>query len=135
MKLIEFNWQPTDRQLRQFGAISLVALPLVGWLWGVSTVAIAVLASVGLLIAALGYVIPKSIQPLFVFLMAIATPIGMVIGELAMIMIYFGMFVPLAVCFRLIGRDVLDRKIDRAAKTYWQPKKQPQSVASYYRQS
>ena len=33
MKLVEINWNPTDRQLRQFGMIALVALPALGWLW------------------------------------------------------------------------------------------------------
>ena len=41
MKLIEINWQPTDRQLRQFGVICLVALPALGWLWGGGTTIVA----------------------------------------------------------------------------------------------
>ena len=33
MKLVEVNWSPTDRQLRQFGTAALIALPLAAWWW------------------------------------------------------------------------------------------------------
>ena len=135
MKLLDFNWNPTDRQLRQFGVISLFALPLIGWLWGATGITLAAIALAGLLLAVVGFVLPKLIQPLFVGLMVIATPIGLVIGELSMIMIYFGMFLPLGIVFRLMGRDALKLKLDRNASSYWNAKKQPANVASYYRQS
>ena len=47
MRLIEFDWNPTDRQLRQFGVIALVVLPALGWLWGASGTVLATLASTG----------------------------------------------------------------------------------------
>ncbi len=135
MKLLEFNFHPTDRQLRQFGVISLFAVPLIGWLWGAGGSVLAGLALAGIAIAAAGFLLPKLILPIFVALMIVATPIGLVVGELAMILIFFGMFFPLGLFFRLIGRDALALKIDRDASSYWSAKKQPQSVASYYRQS
>jgi hypothetical protein len=33
MKLVEINWKPSDRQLRQFGWMALAGLPLAGWLF------------------------------------------------------------------------------------------------------
>ncbi len=135
MKLFELNWNPTARQLRQFGVISLFALPLVGWLWGAGGSVLAALGLGGLVFAAAGFVFPKLLKPIFVALMVLATPIGIVIGELAMMMIYFGMFLPLGLFFRLVGRDALLLKLDREAKTYWSAKKQPGSARSYYRQS
>lgn len=135
MKLLDFNWNPTDRQLRQFSAIAMFAMPLVGWLWGATGTTLAAIAGVGVLLAVVGFVVPKLIQPLFVALMVIATPVGLVIGELSMILIFFGMFLPLGLVFRLMGRDALNLKIDRNATSYWHAKKQPENVASYYRQS
>ena len=35
--------------------------------------------------------------------------------------------------FGFFGRDPLQLKIDRDASTYWQPKKQPRDVRSYFR--
>jgi hypothetical protein len=80
-------------------------------------------------------VAPKLAKPIFIGLMLVATPIGLVIGELAMISIYFGMFLPIGLFFRLIGRDALALKLDRNANSYWSAKKQPNGVRSYYRQS
>lgn len=135
MSLVEINWHPTDRQLRQFGWIGLVALPAIGWLWGAGATTIIALAAMGGLLAAAGQFFPAGLKPLFLALTVLATPIGMVVGELAMLMIYFLVFVPFGVVFKLLKRDALQRNFDRNLATYWQPKKAPSDVASYYRQS
>ena len=135
MKLVEINWHPTHRQLRQFGAICIVALPVVGWFWGGGTTIVILLAAIGLALALAGLAVPQSLKPIFLFLMIVATPIGMVIGELAMLMIYFGVFLPIGLAFRIAKRDALQRTLDQQKTTYWQPKKQPANVASYYRRS
>ena len=135
MKLIAINWHPNDRQLRQFGIICLVALPLVGWIWGAGSSTLGVLAGIGLLLAVAGIVKPRILAPLFLGLTLVATPIGMVLGELAMLLIYFTIFLPIGLAFRLLKRDALRLKIDRDTASYWQAKKQPKNMASYYRQS
>ncbi len=135
MKLIEANWNPTSRQLCQFGVICAFALPLIGWLWGATSTVLGGLAGTGIVLAILGLTVPVVVKPVFVLLMLVAMPIGLVIGELAMLIIYFGVFLPIGFGFRLIGRDALQLTLDRDAETYWQPKRQPKDVASYYRQS
>jgi len=135
MKLVEINWEPTDRQLRQFGVICLVALPLVGWFWGANTLTLGLIAGIGLLLAIVSIVGPQAVKPLFLALTIVATPIGMVIGEVAMLSIYFGVFLPMGLLFRLLRRDALQMKMERNAKTYWQEKSKPSSMAAYYRQS
>ena len=135
MALVELNWTPKDRQLRQFGVICLVALPLVGWLWGGGLQIVGWLAAAGFTLAVAGLVVPKTLKPLFVLLSIVATPIGMLIGELAMLAIYFGVFLPIGLCFRLLKRDALRLKLNRDATTYWHAKKPPRGAPSYYRQS
>ena len=135
MKLIEFNWQPTDRQLRQFGVICLFALPTVAWLWGGGTTLVITLALVGLLLAIVGMAVPSGLKPVFLALTIAATPIGMVVGELAMLAIYFCVFLPFGLVFRLAKRDSLGLRLDQDCHSYWQAKKQSASNASYYRQS
>ncbi|MEW4564734.1 hypothetical protein AB1K70_19495 [Bremerella sp. JC770] len=135
MALVEINWHPTKRQLWQFGLICLFALPAVGWLWGANTTALAILAVSGVVIAASGVIFPQVLKPLFLALTIVTTPIGIVVGELAMLMIYFGVFLPLGLVFRCMKRDALQRELDRDRESYWEPKKQPTNIASYYRQS
>ncbi len=135
MKLVEFNWHPTNRQLRQFGVICLFALPFVAWLWNGSARTIGVLAVLGVILGGLGIVLPVIIKPVYLALMFVTTPIGMVLGEVSMLSIYYGVFVPIGLVFRLARRDGLQMKLNRSAKSYWQTVEKPTSVASYYRQS
>ena len=135
MKLVEVNWSPSNRQLRQFAAICLVALPLLGWVWGGSPQTIGWLAVAGCAIGVIGAVAPAAIKPVFIALTLITLPIGMVIGELTLLLVFFGILLPLGLFFRLIKRDALQLKLDRTCSTYWQPKKQANGSASYYRQS
>ena len=117
------------------GGLCLVALPLLAWLWLGSLTMIATLAVIGLMMAVAAWVYPRAIAPLFIGLMLITAPIGMVVGELAMFLIYITVFMPIGIFFRITKRDGLQLKLDRKASSYWQPKRQPRSVASYYRQS
>jgi hypothetical protein len=135
MRLVEINWQPSDRQLRQFGGICLVALPAIAWLWGASVNAVGMLAILGALLAATGMLFPATLKPVFVGLMLVALPIGLVVGELAMLLIYFAVFLPFGLAFRVARRDALQRRINREQETYWQPKKRASNAAAYYRQS
>ena len=135
MRLVEINWSPTDRQLRQFGIICLFALPLVGWLWGGSLMVVACLAAVGLVLATVGVAFPTAVKPVFLALTILVIPLGMFLGEVAMLLIFFGVFLPIGFIFRLAKRDALQLKVDQTAESYWQDKKQPSSAASYYRQS
>lgn len=134
MKLVELNWTPSNRQLRQFGILCLFALPLIGWLWGASPTAIGVLTVIGMITAAVSLLAPTAVKPLFLGLSIIAIPIGMVVGELAMLMIFLGVFLPIGLVFRMMRRDALALQFNRSSETYWQPKKQAQSTTSYYRQ-
>lgn len=135
MSLIEMNFQPTRRQLRQFGGICLIALPALGWFWSGDPAVMATLGAVGLLLAAASWLVPRWILPLFIGLILVTVPIGMVVSEVAMFLIYVIVFLPIGILFRVVSRDRLQLKIDRKASTYWQPKRQPSSVGSYYRQS
>jgi hypothetical protein len=135
MKLVEVTWNPSKRQLRQFAAICVVALPLLGWIWGGSWQIIGCLAAAGFAVGLVGVLAPAAIKPAFIALTVITLPIGIVIGELTLVLVFFGVLLPLGLFFRLIKRDALQLKIDGTCPTYWQPKKQPSGLASYYRQS
>jgi hypothetical protein len=134
MKLIEINWTPPNRQLRQFAVICLFVLPLLGWFWGGGYQVVGGLAGLGALIAVMGVAMPQSVKPIFVALTIVTAPIGMVLGELAMGLIYYGVFLPIGVIFRLQKRDRLKRTMNPNTPSYWQKKKPPKDVASYYRQ-
>jgi len=134
MTLVEFNWKPTDRQLRQFGIVSTFALPLVGWFWSAPSKTVGILALVGLVVGAVGWIRPQLLKPIFISLAVVATPIGMVVSELMMVLIYGFVFVPMGLWFRVLGRDAMNRKTE-PKNSYWESVKKNPSVAHYYRQS
>ena len=134
-RLLDINWHPSDRQLRQFAGSCIVALPLVAWIWGASVNAIGILALGAFALAAVSMFLPIAIKPLYLALSLVALPIGIVVGELALVAIYFGVFAPMGLLFRFLQRDALRLRRDPSAASYWQPKQLPRGPASYYRQS
>ncbi len=134
MKLVEVNWTPTTKQLRQFGLVCLGALPFLGWLWSAGSTAMVWLTGTGVGLALVGLTFPMALKPVFIGLMLIALPIGMVVSELVMVLIYFGVFLPIGICFKLMKRDALKRSLDSESKSYWELKKPAKSAGSYYRQ-
>jgi len=147
MALIEVNWNPPAKQLRSFGWICLVAFGAIGaWvryrhsLFGFdfqaeTAVAVSwVLWGIAALSAMLAAVAPKALRPLHVLLTAITLPIGMVISHVLMAVLYYGLFTPVALIFRVMGRDALERRFDADAATYWIRRKPVTDRKQYYRQ-
>ena len=136
MKLIEINLRPTDRQLRQFGIVCAVLLSVGAGYWGKGRPwGIAGLVTLALVVGVIGWFWPRVLKPVFIGLSIAVAPLGLVFGELAMLLIFFGVFLPMGLVFRALGRDNLRLRRDPHATTYWQSKPQPRDMASYYRQS
>ncbi len=139
------NRDPSPRQLRQFAVAGLVLMPLAAWLfagrpqghaWLPShTWIIGGLMAAGGIVVAFSWIAPRFVRPLFIAASLLTLPFGLLLGELLLAVIYFLVFAPVALLFRLIGRDALDRKLDRATPSYWRTKSQSTDVASYFRQS
>lgn len=135
MALFEISLKPTDRQLRQFGGICVLAVPFITWLWTDNTNAVKWAAAIGAMLGVLGVVAPRILKPVFIGLTLLTIPIGIVVGELILLTIFFGLFFPMAILFRIMGRDALRRRRPGAATTFWLPRSQPSSVRRYYQQS
>jgi hypothetical protein len=135
MAFFEINVTPSDRQLRQFGVICVVAVPFVMWLWTRSIPLVSLAAVPGAVCGLFGLLAPRLLKPVFVGLSMLTIPIGLVVGELILGLIYFGLFLPMAIVFRIAGRDALQRQAPKEVSSFWQKRVQPSSVRRYYRQS
>ena len=135
MKLVEMNWQPSVRQLRQFGLIALLALPALGWLWSRNVSVVLSLAAIGGLLALLGLLAPRSLRLVFIGLSLAALPIGLIVSEIALAIIYYLVVTPVGMIARLTGRDRLELRFRREQQTYWRPKPQAAGPDRYFRQS
>ena len=147
MALIEINWTPDRRQLRQFAILWFVFFALAGALvaWragliggaaapGASWQAPAILWALAVLISGVGLAFPVAIRPVYLLWMGASFPIGWIVSHLLLGLTYFGLFTLVAGIFRVIGRDALSRRLDRGATTYWVRRSPQTDVARYFRQ-
>ena len=136
--MIAVNWHPDSRQLRWFAVATLVALGLLGgavlWLGGPRELAMG-LWSTGLGCFVIGLAVPAAIRPLYLGLTAVSLPIGWVVSHLVLRIMYYGVFTPVGIAFRLTGRDPLRLKRQSGATTYWVRRGEQRGAASYFRQS
>jgi len=137
VKWSDIQFDPPRKTLRQFSGIWLVFFG--GWgvyqglIRGHATSGL-VLGVAALAVGILGLIQPSAVRPIYVGWMVLAFPIGWSVSNLILALIFFGLFAPIALCFRLAGRDVLARTRRPDASTYWTPKPAPTSLRSYFRQ-
>ncbi|MFP6574482.1 MAG: SxtJ family membrane protein [Pirellulaceae bacterium] len=138
MGLIEVRTDFSDREIRQFAGIWLPAFALlVGLiLWNKLQLPNAALAVWGVTVAValVGLLKPKAIRPLLLGWMFAAFPIGWVVSHVMLAVIYYGCMTPIGLFMRLIGKDPLNRKLDRSAETYWVAREPTTDTKRYFRQ-
>ncbi len=138
MALMEINWKPSHRELRQFAGIWFpLACAILCWLvykatgsWQSS----AVLGSVAAVLAVTAYFVPAFGQRLFVVWMMAVFPIGWTVSHVLMGMIYFLLITPMGLIMRLCGRDSMGRKFLPQRDSYWVPHQAPKDKHQYFRQ-
>jgi hypothetical protein len=147
MALLDVNFRPAARQLRQFGVAGVLVFGLLGavalWrhhIFGIGLgppaahVTGLVLCALAAICALLVLVAPRLLLGLYLALTLVGMPIGYVISHVTMAVLYYGVFTPVGLIMRLVGRDVLHRRFDRSASTYWVARQTEHSVDSYFRQ-
>lgn len=63
-----------------------------------------------------------------------ALPIGWVISHVILGAVYYLVITPIGLILRAVGNDPMQRRIDRAAATYWIPHTQQTDSSRYFRQ-
>jgi hypothetical protein len=147
MPMMEINWAPSRRHLRVFGAGALVVFGLLGaWLFfahrlvgfeiaapaaeAVACGLWALAAMAGILAAAA----PAALRPLYIAMAAVSLPIGWLVSHIVLAIVYYGILTPIGLALRLGGRDLLRRKFDPHAPSYWVDRPAARNVKSYFRQ-
>ena len=137
MKWSDLPFNPSRRALRQFAALWLVCFLALGanqyFAKGRPQLGLA-LAAVAAIIGLPGLIRPPLLRWLFVGCTVLAFPIGWLISLLMLLILYFLVLTPVAVLFRLRGRDLLGRKPAPERNSFWEPKHTPRDLRSYFRQ-
>ena len=138
MSLAEINWHPSRKELRVFAIIALIAAALIALLlWrfrGLGIQWTAVIFSLGMAILVSSLLSLRLTRVIYLGFILVTLPIGLLVSFLLLAIFYFGILTPLALMFRLIGRDTLHRKFDRDAESYWITHRQPNNLDRYYNQ-
>jgi len=118
------------KDLRNFSLIWFVIFTIVGFypllkgleprVWSIA------LAILFLLIALIR---PQILKSFYVLWVRMAEVMGGVMSKVILLILYFGLFTPISLVLKLLGKDLLHKKIDKQVSSYWITREtQPQSM-------
>jgi hypothetical protein len=128
---------PAPRVLRQFAGLWIVFFGgLACWRFFVSGDAATAgrLFLLAFTVGPIGLLFPKAVKPVFVGWLILAFPVGWLVSRAVLVLLFFGIFSPIGVLFRLMGRDLLQLRRQPDRDTYWTRKASQAGAASYLRQ-
>jgi hypothetical protein len=133
----DISFTPSTKTLRQFAGLWLLFFAgLAGWQYfrhdnrGLA-LALAILAvAAGLP----GLVWPPAVRLLYVGSMILTFPIGWTVSRVVLAMLFYCLFAPVGLLFRVAGRDVLGLRRPEGQESYWRPKPAAENVRRYFRQ-
>ena len=108
---------PTDRS---FGFTFAVVFTLIGgWMvWRANRFGLPFLGTAAAF-ALMALAVPRVLHPLNVAWMHFGLLLNRIVSPIVMGLIFFGIFTPVALLFRLKGRDALRRSFERGLGSYW----------------
>jgi hypothetical protein len=135
MQWSDIDFRPPPRTLRQF---ALLWIAFFGGLavWEVArghAVAGATLGLLAVTVGPLGWLRPEWLRPVYVGWMVLAFPIGWAVSHVALAVLFYLLFAPLGLAFRLVGRDPLRRR-RQWVDTYWTEKPAVRDMRRYFQQ-
>jgi len=110
----------SNKDLRNFGFIWAFIFSVIG-LWplksGGDLRAWAMFASG--FFAAVALIAPITLKQFYVVWVKVGNVIGKINSKIIIMILFVLVFIPFGVILRLMGKDLLGKKIDKSAKTYW----------------
>lgn len=139
MSVLRYPWRPDTSQLRFFGALlATLSLALGVWsrlvhsgFWWQGFWCLGFAAGV------VGLFRPGLLRGIYLLWMAMVFPIAWIISHLLLACLYFGLFFPVALFQRVLGRDALHLRRPAATdrESLWRRRRQSETVDDYRRLS
>lgn len=108
------------KQLREFGLTIGIILVILGGIavWrGKCTGTI--LLTIGSVLIVLGLGAPELLKVPQKLWMALAVVIGFFMSRLILVILFYTVITPIGIIVKLLGKDVLNERIDKKAASYW----------------
>ena len=138
MSMIEINWNPKKKELRDFGLIAIIATILLSlllyFLKHLAIQWILIILGTGFFIFLSSLISTKLTRIIYLGLTLLTFPIGYVVSFVVMTIFYFLIITPVGLVFKLAGKDPLHRNFDHDAKSYWQKRQSPDKIDRYFHQ-
>jgi len=126
--------QPQQSDLKKFSLIwSLIFLIVSIWplfygneirLWAVVIMFI---------FGAIAFLRPSLLNSFYKIWVKVGEFIGSIISKVIMAILFYGMFTPIALILRLLGKDLLGKKLDKNSSSYWVKREtQPGSLKNQF---
>jgi len=122
--------------LRTFGITMAIALAVISSIILLKHKSVApLLPVISCVFLVIGVFLPALLKPVFIVWMRLAHVLAWFNTRLILCILFYLVFTPASFALRLLGKDLLDRTIDRNAQTYWrQREKRHLTPAEYERQ-
>ena len=85
-------------------------------------------------VAFVGLASPKAIRPVYVGMILAVFPIGWLLSHVLLGIVLYLVLTPIGLLLRLAGKDLMQRKLEPNAKTYWETHTQVTDVSRYFKQ-
>lgn len=121
MSLFSIQTKPTARMLRQFAGAWLVFFLLfaANQIWRRGNVPLGCVLAIVSLVGIVGLIKPNAVKLLFIAASFVAFPIGWVVSQIVLALMFYCVVTPMAWFWRLRGRDVLQLKPKKDQPTFW----------------
>lgn len=142
MALVQLNWKPNTRELRNFGAIFMggfVLIGLVKYFWPFERLITQDktlgfwLMVLGVVVGLIGLTGTKLALPFYWVWLGIAYVMGNIMSRVIIAALYFLVFTPMRFLGNIVGRDKLQLK-KPAGESYWLDISLPKDIEKYERQ-
>ena len=137
MALAEINWKPSARELRIFSVALGCLLALIAFFsfrasaWLPLTVTLSGLA---LLIVVFGLIVPATVKSVYLGWMILLFPVRWIVSCLLIAVVYYLIIAPIGLILRLLGHDLVGRRFDAQATSYWKSERRIRREQDYFRQ-
>jgi hypothetical protein len=131
-----FTTRPTPRVLRQFAGTWLVFFLLLAanQIWRRGNIFAGCVLGTVALIGIVGLIKPNALRWLFIVASAVAFPIGWVVNLLMLAIMFYGVITPVALFWRLRGRDVLRLRDRKNESSFWTHRDAEPAAERYLKQ-
>lgn len=137
MALTEINWNPTKRELRIFAAALSFLLCFIAAFSYRATESIPIVATLvgaAIFLSVIGFFFPQHTKPIYVAWMVLFYPVRWIVSCLLIAVVYYLVIFPIGMALRICGHDLVGRRFDSEAPSYWKVKKGIRKEEDYFRQ-